>query len=403
MIHVQDCAGYDLDEVRAAVGAALQALGGVEALVPEGARVLVKPNLLMGKPAEAAVTTHPAVVQAVLETLRARTDRILVGDSPGLGTAPGVAQACGVAEACARLGVPVVDFARPVRLRAPAGCTFPAFDVAREAAEADLIVNLPKLKTHGMVRLTCAVKNMFGCIVKEGKPQWHFRAGRDAAAFAAMLVDLHEALRPALTIADAVAAMEGQGPSRGRVRSVGLLIAGDCAHEVDAACARLAGFDPAGVPTLAVARRRGLLSAEAERAAAALRPLDPPFAEPRPADAAFGMPGLLSAFMHRYLTSRPVVIKDLCRRCLECRRICPAGAISAPHGRPRVSEARCIRCYCCHEICPHGAMDLRAGLVLRTYARLPHHRILPAGSPRRPCIRRTANAKPPEGRPPTAP
>lgn len=369
MIHFEDCHSYEPDTVRAAVRGVFDALGGVDALIPAGARVLVKPNFLSAQPPETAVTTHPAVVEAVLEIVRARTDAVTLGDSPGLDDAQTVARAAGMTAFCGRLGVPVVDFKDSVSVKTAEGATFRGLEVAREVLDADVVINLPKLKTHGMMRLTAGVKNMFGGIVKVRKGQWHFRTGRNERMFAAMLVDLYEVFRPAVTIVDGVVGMEGQGPGAGGdPRHVGLLIGGFDAHEIDWVCARLVGFEPESVPTLNVAIEKGLLRPDAIETSRPIEPLRPPFAPPRPGDTQFSVPGALGAFMHRYMTSRPVVLRGKCRRCMQCRDICPAGAISVRGKLPHIDHARCIRCYCCHEICPHGAMELRTGPMLKAYS-----------------------------------
>ncbi|MDP6107020.1 MAG: DUF362 domain-containing protein [Candidatus Brocadiia bacterium] len=367
MIHLETCTSYDPSEVRRAAGRAFGAVGGAAALIPPGARVLVKPNLLAARPPETAVTTHPAVVDAVLRIVLGRTRDVTVGDSPGLGDAHAVAEASGIAEVCRNLGVPVVDFRDSVQVKTAPGALFPALEVAREALDADVIINVPKLKTHGMIRLTMGVKNMFGCVVKARKPQWHFRAGGDAGMFAAMLVDVYERLRPAVTIMDAVVGMEGQGPGRGEPKPVGLLVAGVDAHQLDWTCARLVGFDPLSVPTLGVACGRDLLRPGEICSSVPPEPFFTAFAQPRPRDLTFSVPAVLRSLLHRHITTRPVVLGERCEGCVECLRICPAEAITVRGKLPRIDHARCIRCYCCHEVCPHAALDLRAGLLLRVY------------------------------------
>jgi len=376
MIIIQRCQSYRNEDVRAALMQVFEGLGGLDTVVPAGARVMLKPNLLSAKPPDKAATTHPAIVAGVLELVRSRTQRVTVGDSPALGDAVSVAQRSGIAQVCRDLDVPVVDFRDSVRIRTPEGSMFRDLEVAREVLDADVVINLPKLKTHGMMRMTAGVKNMFGCVVGERKPQWHLRAGRDGEFFATMLVELYEAIRPAVTIVDAVVAMEGQGPGSGQPRQVGLLIAGSNAHHLDWACARLIGFAPSDVPTLSVAGRRGLVREEDVRVNTPLEPLEPGFAEPRPVDPDSSMPAFLKTFLRRYVTSRPIIIRRECRRCMECLRICPAGAISNVDKQPRIDYSRCIRCYCCQEICPYNAIRVRAGLLLKLYHTVPHRPII---------------------------
>jgi len=233
--------------------------------------------------------------------------------------------------------------------------------------EADAVINLPKLKTHGQLRLTLAMKNLFGAVPGYRKLEWHYRAGHDAARFARMLYEIYRAVNPRLHLVDAIVSMDGLGPTGGRPNPTGFLAAGADGVAVDTVLAELVGVDPADVPLLAAAREAG----DGEPGPVELAG-DPPSAL-RPAR--FEAPRLRSPRMHgdwverhmpwlaRWLRNQLSAMpfpKPECVGCGECVRLCPAGVIGwRPGGRPEIDRGRCLRCYCCHELCPRQAMGLR--------------------------------------------
>ena len=202
----------------------LEPLGGMATFVKPGERVLIKPNMLSAKPPEAAVTTHPELLRAVIGLVQQAGGIALVGDSPGFGTLRSVAKRSGMLRVIEESGAELVEFGE-VRTVATGGA-FKRFEIAAPYLAADRVINLPKLKTHEMMTLTCGVKNLFGILVGAAKPAWHLQAGADRQLFARMLLELYQIRPPELTIVDAITAMEGDGPGSGDPRHVGLLLAG---------------------------------------------------------------------------------------------------------------------------------------------------------------------------------
>ncbi|MGE5541477.1 MAG: DUF362 domain-containing protein, partial [Bacillota bacterium] len=254
-VAIQRCSSYDRREVEKAVAACFES-SGVRMPSPD-TRVLIKPNMLVPALPDRAITTRAEVVRAVIAILRECTPHLVVGDSPGFGLCREVAEIAGIARVCREMDVRLGTFSSTTTLHNPRGEVCRRFEVAREVIEADAVVNMPKLKTHGLVGLTCAVKNLFGCIPGLGKQHLHLRM-QEVGAFAGMLVDLCDAVRPALTVVDAVMAMEGRGPRHGDPREVGLILAGANPYRVDVAACAVLGIEPATVPTVAAAHRRGL-------------------------------------------------------------------------------------------------------------------------------------------------
>jgi uncharacterized protein (DUF362 family)/ferredoxin len=355
-------ADYREGPLKAAV---FELLGGIDTLrLAPGARVLIKPNFLAPAKPRFALTTHPLVLRAVVEYALAKGARVQVSDSPGIGSFERVLREGGYAEALHGLDVTLKPFAETVRV--DIGAPFGRIEIARDAVAADTVINLPKLKTHAMMGLTLAVKNLFGCIVGLTKPRWHMRSGVDREMFARLLVLIAGAVGPAATLVDGILAMEGQGPGRsGTPRKLGVLAAGARATAVDAAICRLVGVPPEELPTHRAAVRLGLAPAGLEtrgdfEAVAGFR-------LPVLAPLTFG-PRPFQPLIRRHLVQRPEVAPSRCRRCGECWRTCPAQAITAAAESVVFDYDRCIRCYCCVEICPHGALqavETGAGRLLR--------------------------------------
>ena len=373
-VSIQRVATYDPELVAAGIERLLAPLGGMGAFVKPGERVLLKPNLLMGKPPEAAVTTHPELLRAVIEVVKRAGGIPLVGDSPGVGAYRKIAEKTGIYSVCAETGAELVEFREAVTIQGSG--MFRKIELARPYLEADRIINLPKLKTHEMMTMTCAVKNLFGAVIGTAKAGWHLKAGADRELFARMLLEIYLYRPPDLTIVDAVVAMEGNGPGSGDPRPMGLLFAGDNAVAVDVIAAEIAGI-PKKLLFVERAAEKLQISG-ADRQAIRTVGLPPgearcatPFRLPPLSDVQFGLPRFLKDRLRHYLTTRPVVIAEKCLLCGICRDACPPHVITIAGGRLDFAYDHCIRCFCCRELCPHGALDVVEGTLLRLARKFP--------------------------------
>ena len=243
------CEDYDLDAVHEAVGRGLALLGGPERFVHPGERILLKPNLLVASSPESAVTTHPAVFRAAVRHLSASCGALVWGDSPALGRAAGAGKRAGLAAVAEEECVALADFSSGRVASFPEGRLIKQFTIASGVLDVDGIVSLPKLKTHGLTRMTGAIKNQFGCVPGMLKGEFHVRMNT-AQRFSQMLVDLNRLLRPRLFIMDGIMAMEGNGPRGGDPRRLSLLLLSDDPVALDATVCRIIGLDPALVPTI---------------------------------------------------------------------------------------------------------------------------------------------------------
>jgi len=372
LISLQSCNDYEPDTLKKRLIALLDPLGGIEQFVKPGQRVLLKPNLLAGKPPEAAVTTHPALVQAMAELVQKAGAEVLVGDSPGIGSFERVAIKTGISDAVAASGARLIPFVETRRVEASG--TFRQLELATAYLDADVVINLPKLKTHEMMTLTCGVKNLYGAVVGPAKAGLHLTAGRSKELFAGLLLEIALARPVALTIVDGIVAMEGNGPNSGTPRQLGVLIAGKNPVAVDTVAARLAGIPPDLLPVEREARRRGLPGTSLDQITVTgdlpLEAIKPPFLLPDGLDIQFGLPVFLKELLRNQLTPLPVADPVRCTLCGTCRDACPPGAITLTKNALKVDSGRCIRCWCCRELCPQHALKIHRGLLLRLIERL---------------------------------
>ena len=361
------CPDYSPEHCAAAIAKLAEqspVLQGVRA----GQRVLIKANLVTGLKPERAATTHPALLAALTAYLRERGAEVVIGDGPG-GTftkayLDGVYAISGMKTAAAA-GAKLNDDFSVLHATDPDAAVLHDFDYTGWLDGGDLIINFCKLKSHGMMGLSCAVKNLFGAIPGLTKPAYHYRFP-SYSDFADMLIDLNEHFRPALNLVDAVVCMEGNGPTAGTPRPMGLLLGGESPYAVDLVAASLIGLGPEQITTLARARDRGLAPATAAEVPVLgdLTPFYAPDFNTASADAGmeeflFGQ-GFLARAGNRaakdILAVKPRLHAEKCVGCKHCADICPASAITMKNKRPSIDRSACIRCFCCQEFCPKGAL-----------------------------------------------
>jgi uncharacterized protein (DUF362 family)/Pyruvate/2-oxoacid:ferredoxin oxidoreductase delta subunit len=350
------CNTYDPDAVRRSLSALLVPLGGMGAFVRPGMRVLLKPNLLAAAGREKAVTTHPAVVAAVAELVRGAGGTVTIGDSPAgpAEHAGEVWRASGIAEIAAGLGAAMAPFDEVTWRRLDGQDYF----IARPVLEADLVINLPKLKTHAFARYTGAVKNLFGVIPGGRKREIHMRAP-GIADFSQALVDVLELVRPGLTIMDGVTGQEGEGPgARGTPRSYGCLAASPDPVALDSVLSTAMGFRAGQVLHVTQAAVRGLgvgepgaIQIRGDEEALRFGSVKLPSTHWY-----YRAPSWLTAPAARSARLRPVVEEDQCAGCGQCAAVCPRDAIT-PGQPPSFDPDACVGCMCCAEICPQGAIQ----------------------------------------------
>ena len=379
IVAVVGCGTYDPEKVLAAVGRGIDLLGGISGFVLPGEKILFKPNMLAGRSPDLAVTTHPAVFEAAARVFSDAGAVPSYGDSPGYGSPKNAARKTGMAAAAEKCHAAEADFETVVQTDFPEGRTQKTFPLARGVTEADGIVSLPKMKTHGLTRITGAVKNQLGCVAGFEKARFHFRYP-NPLHFSSMLVDINRLVKPRLFIMDGIVAMEGEGPSSGNPVKMGVILLSRDPVALDAVFCRLIGLDPRLVPTITEGEAAGIGTG---READVLLVGDP-FAgflkadfdvvrTPVTGDVTFQV---LRRWKDR-LIPRPVILSDLCKRCGICVEACPVEPRKALDWRgkgrsepPEFDYSLCIRCYCCHEMCPHRAITIKTPLLGRIIMRI---------------------------------
>ena len=359
----------EYNSVASAVRKSLDLLGGIGNFLQPGMKVLLKPNLLFGVDPAKCVTTHPEIIRAVISIVRKAGAYPVMGDSPVIGTGSFHSKRAGYRDLCAELQVPWIDFENDA-MEVEGKHAFKKITIARIVHEADAIINLPKVKTHGQAYLTLSVKNMFGIIPGVRKAQWHLTSGVDPLKFAEMLVEVCYLRKPVLNIVDGIMAMHGNGPRNGKPYPLGFIIAGADPSAVDKAICYMLGVKAEKVPTLIAASKLGVGETRLEN----LR-----FLGDHPEDAKvkgfqfvgqhlpsdMGKLNFLAPFARKATTSRPVIDHQTCTCCNQCVDHCPALAMrldgKVEAGKVLIDLDKCIRCYCCSEICPEGSVSVGQG------------------------------------------
>ena len=371
---------YEQSAVDAAVREGVRLLGGLERFVRPEEKILLKPNLLSGALPQKAITTHPAVFSAVAKLLQeSGYTNLSYGGSPGNpGTTPDkAASVAGIAEEAKALGIPKADFSTGSVVRFPEGRRSRSFNLCRGVQEADAMINICKMKTHALERITGGVKNIYGCVCGVSKAAGHAQHP-SSETFAEMLCDLHLLLRPRLHIMDGITAMEGNGPTSGTPVNMNVLLFSQDPVAMDTVFCSLIDLDPTAVPTNVSGTAYGVGTADPEK----IRVLTPDGeitcaeAARRYGNSSFNVfRGKLrrSFFMKLVpllpcLQHRPQVDRSKCVACGLCEKACPVPekAVRSGNGKKAKYDYRkCIRCYCCQEMCPAKAITVRRGFLSR--------------------------------------
>ncbi len=370
-VSIARCESYDPQAVKNALIAALEPINGLDWVTP-GMKIAVKANLMMQVKPEKAASVHPQVAVALCELLVERGANVVVGDSPGGPFAAGylasIYSSTGM-RAVTQTGAALNEDFSYIEVSNPDSVAAKEFQITNYLVEADAIIDLCKLKTHGLMAFTGACKNLFGAIPGMRKSEYHYRYPTHEL-FSNMLVDVCEWCKPRLSIADGVLAMEGNGPSGGTPRLMGAIMASYNPHALDLAAAHLMNMGIDDVPTLRAAYERGLIPQDVSELNA-IGDLEsfviPDFKlTPKHDVKLWGSKNpAIAKVLSMLFASSPRIDLNRCVGCGECKTVCPAHAITVNDRRAKIDTAKCIRCFCCQEFCPKGIIRVHRPLPAR--------------------------------------
>ncbi len=367
IVSLQAVPDYDKIKIQKGLVQCLSNLGGLEAMIKPRSKVFVKINHLSppSKPDE-AIITHPSFTKEVLCLLMDLDCDITVGDDIQSGKKDGFLIS-GYRKVCDELGVRLLNLKEQGfrEVKCDGKILKKAF-ISSIVLDTDHIINLPKLKNHSFTAYTGAIKNMYGTIPHGLRCSYHRRFYKNEI-FSQMLVDIFSCAPPHLNIMDAIIAMEGEGPSAGKPKNVGLILASSDAAALDAVAVWIIGLDPMQIYTIADAAERGIGKADIENFEILGEKIqDRVIKDFKPSAIAIGlMKKKIPAFLHAYLQDQLILIPEVseknCTACGECVDVCPTGAaqLQAENDIATIDKAYCIHCMCCHEVCRFHAIDLK--------------------------------------------
>ncbi len=360
-VALRRCEDYDFDKVYKAVKSSVDLLGGMERFVKPGMKVLLKPNLLTAALPDEAVTTHPEVVRAVGRLVREAGGTVRIGDAPG-------GYGKNIDEILDKSGLRRIAEEEWFELVKFNTASFKdGIPITKHVLEADLMISIPKIKTHCITVMTGAIKNMFGTVTGLHKAECHSKAPREGD-LARILVKVYSMTKPGLTVVDGIVGMEGDGPSAGKPRALNVVMAGIDAVAIDACMAKIIGLNPLDVVVTNMACEAGLGVADMSKIEVLGDRLDSfivkDFKLPRTMPLRILPRPILKWFLG-LMSFKPDIDYDICVKCGLCKAACPVNCISIRETFCSIDYSACVRCLCCHEVCPHKAISIKRNLLTK--------------------------------------
>ena len=374
-VSIVRCNSYQQEKVDDAVRKSVELIGGLNKIVHPQDKVLLKVNVLNADPPEKAVTTHPAVLKAVIRLVKEAGGKPVVGDAPGIAykDAEKAWQITGLKKAAEEEGVEVVTFRWARQVESSFSKKVPYLHIAREALDADVVISIPKLKTHSFALFTGAIKNLYGTIPGFRKKELHARAPKPRD-FARLMADILFTIHPALAIMDGIIGMEGNGPAAGSPRKVGLVLASRDLVALDAVASSIIGYNPLDVDIIRIAAEKGLGVAELGKID--VKGTDLEKVKLDDFELVSNINTLLNKipsfllFIGRFLAPyllkvEPEINRERCTGCGICIEHCPTGAVRLSSRVPEINRKKCIKCFCCQEFCPQKAVEIKYSWLAR--------------------------------------
>ncbi len=374
-----ECREYEYETVKKSIQESFDNLGGIEKYIDKGDKVLLKINLLMKKKPEEAATTHPVFTKALAQVLIDYGATVVIGDSPGgpfnERLLKGIYTGCGIDQIAEETEATLNYNTNSVVVPNPKGKYLKELTIAEMVQEADKVISVSKLKTHGLTVFTGAVKNMFGIIPGLKKPEYHLTMP-EVKEFSDALLDICLCGNPVLSFMDGIVGMEGAGPSAGEPREIGAVIASSSPYHLDVVASSIINLKPSEVPIIQRCIERNICTENLEDIEILGESLSKFFIEDfiipdtrTKKLVADWMPDFLKTFIDMSTRPRPIFHHELCIGCGNCTEACPPKVITMENKRPEVALENCIRCYCCQELCPERAVTIHRPWLLRTMSK----------------------------------
>lgn len=379
-VSLVECREYDYDMVKKSIIKSLENLGGLDSFVKKGETVLLKLNLVMRKDPDRAATTHPIFTKALAEVLMENGVNVVIGDSPG---GPYhekmlklVYRGCGIEEVANEVGAKLNYNTDIFELKNEDGLILKSITAIDILNKVDKVISISKLKTHGMMTFTGAVKNMFGIVPGILKAEYHYRF-KDYESFSNALVDICIAVKPVLSFMDGIVGMEGNGPTAGTPREVGVVIASNSPYHLDIVATSIIGLNASKVPTIQRCIERGLCEGNLDDIELLGDNINDfsinDFIVPEAKNTELlkgRVPKFLEGIIGKQLQPKPVFNYKGCVGCGDCAESCPPKVIDMVNKKPVVNLDGCIRCFCCQELCPAETIDIHRPLLMKLLSKL---------------------------------
>ena len=370
-VYIYKCENYDEINAKKAIE---QTIASFDVLknIKKGSNVVIKANLVSAMDPEKSATVHPVLLKELTTYLKSKGCTVTIGDSPGgIYTKTFLNHVYNVTK-MNETGAELNDDFSVKKAIFKEAKVLKTFDYTGYLDKADIIINFCKLKSHGMMKMSCAVKNLFGTIPGTMKPEYHYRFPNHDD-FANMLIDLNEYFKPVVNIVDAVIGMDGNGPTMGNPKKVGCILSSENPYELDYICAKIINLNMDDVQTIKESFKRNLFNPEKIELNDKLDNfLVKDFEVKKGQNSiAFGQNenGLINKIIsiggNRIFTNKPYCKTKKCIGCAKCSNICPAKAITMVNGKPLIDRNKCIKCYCCQEFCPVGAMIVKTSFLVK--------------------------------------
>lgn len=379
-VSVLRCDNYDIKNLKSILNKSLENIGGLRKYINKGDKVLLKINLVMAKKPESAATTQPEFLQALTEILIEYGAEVLIGDSPGGPfnelSLKNIYHVCGINNVIKNCSAKLNFNTDTNEVSNPSALILKRLTVVDMLNDVDKVISVARLKTHGMMKMTGATKNMFGIIPGAMKAEYHLNRP-DLDMFAKSMIDICIYANPILSFLDGIVAMEGNGPTNGTPRKLNMVVVGDNPFVVDMVASHSITNRPLSIPIIKNAVERGLCPKDINEINIVGENIDsfyvsdfkmPNVVNINPLKSK--LPNFAETFINSNLQPKPIFVHNKCIGCRICFDNCPPHAISMLENRPAVELNQCIRCFCCQELCPKDAIDIKRPVLYNIISKI---------------------------------